>query len=105
MKRQAMTLIEMVVCLAIVALCLVALVRGVGSLGLLSARDADDSMLVPQVEALLVELEAAPPQEKSGSLEGDWRYETELRDGVYLLHVTHERWQETHTFLVREGPS
>ena len=35
MRRRAMTLIEMVVCLAIIALCLVALVRGVG--GWLSA--------------------------------------------------------------------
>lgn len=37
MRRRAMTLIEMVVCLAIIALCLVALVRGVGGLALLSA--------------------------------------------------------------------
>ena len=102
MRRRAMTLIEMVVCLAIIALCLVALVRGVGGLGLLSARDA---ALVPQVEALLAELEAAPPEERSGYLEGGWRYETVLQNDVYVLRVTHERWHETHVFLVREGPS
>ena len=101
MRRRAMTLIEMVVCLAIIALCLVALVRGVGGLGLLSARDA----LVPQVEALLAELEAAPPEERSGHLEGGWRYETVLQNDVYVLRVTHERWHETYVFLVREGPS
>lgn len=105
MRRRAMTLIEMVVCLAIIALCLVALVRGVGGLGFLSARDADDAALVPQVEALLAELEAAPPEERSGYLEGGWRYETVLQNDVYVLRVTHERWHETHVFLVREGPS
>lgn len=100
-----MTLLEMLVCLAIIALCLVALVRGVGSMGLLAARDADDAALVPQVEALLAELEAAPAAEKTGRLEGGWCYETVREDDAYVLYVTHERWQERHAFLVREEPA
>ena len=60
---------------------------------------------MPQVEALLAEWEAAPPEERSGHLEGGWRYETVLQNDVYVLRVTHERWHETHVFLVREGPS
>lgn len=104
MKWPAMTLMEMLVCLVIVALCLVALVRGSGDLSLLAARDESDAALVPQVEALLYALEAAPPAAKSGSLEGGWRYETAFDGETYVLHVTHETWQETHDFIIREGP-
>lgn len=104
MKRRAMTLIEMVVCLAIVAICLVALVRGIGGLSLLASRDADDTTLLPQVETLLTELEAAPPEEIAGSLAGGWRYETELNANDYILHVIHDTWQEQHDVLIRKGP-
>lgn len=104
MKRSGMTLIEMVVCLAIVGICLVALVRGVGSLSFLAARDHDDAVLLPQVEHLLATLEHAPSQEMSGTLEGGWRYETEIRDDAYILHVVHDTWSEQHDVLIREGP-
>lgn len=104
MRRSAMTFIEMLVCLAIIALCLVALVRGIGGLSLLAARDSDDAALVPQVEALLTKLESAPPEVTSGHLEGGWRYETWLQEDAYVLYVCHEIWQEEHIFLVREGP-
>ena len=100
-----MTLVEMVVCLAIIALCLIALVRGLGGLSLLDARDAQDAALVPAVETLLVELESAPPAEQSGTLDGGWRYETQVSDGAYILTVRHENWSEEHVFLVREGTS
>lgn len=104
-QRSAMTLVEMVVCLAIIALCLIALVRGLGGLSLLDARDAQDAALVPAVEALLLELESAPPAEQSGMLDGGWRYETQLKDGAYVLMVRHDTWNEEHVFLIREGPS
>lgn len=104
-QRRAMTLIEMVVCLAIVALCLVALARGIGGLSLLDARDAEDAALVPAVEELLSELEGAPPQVRSGSLTDGWRYETRIEGDAYVLRVSHERWDEQHDFLIREQSS
>lgn len=101
-QRRAMTLIEMVVCLAIAALCLTALVRGVGGLSLLDARDAEDAALVPAVEELLSELEGAPPQVRSGTLTDGWHYETRIEGDAYVLRVSHERWDEQHDFLIRE---
>ena len=100
-----MTLLEMVVCLAVVALCLVALVRSAGNLSLLAARDADDATLLAQVETLITELEAVPPKLENGAMEDGWRYETALNDGAYVLYVWHEDWQERHAFLLREKTS
>lgn len=105
MKQQrAMTLIEMVVCLAIIALCMLALVRGIGGLSLLEMRDAEDAALVPAVEALLSELEGEAPKSVSGRLADGWQYETVLAEDVYVLRITHEQWGETHDILIREGP-
>ena len=59
-RRSAMTLIEMIVCLAIVAICFAALVRGIGSMGLLAAQEEEDAALVAAIETRLSALEAAP---------------------------------------------
>ena len=103
-RRSAMTLIEMIVCLAIVAICFAALVRGIGSMGLLAAQEEEDAALVAAIETRLGALEAAPPEARSGRLTGGWYYETQFADGVYILHVYHVKRGEAHDFLIREGP-
>ena len=103
-KRQAMTLIEMVICLAIIGICLVALVRVSGNVPLFAMRQGEDALLVEKVEALIIDFEAAPPAEKSGFLAGPWHYRTFMEGHHYVLEVWHEENGERHEFLLREGP-
>lgn len=103
MKRQAMTLLETLVALAIVALCFIAMVKGIAALGMLDARDAQDADLVPAVEALITELESSAPCERAGDLTGGWRYATQLGDH-YSLSLWHEQWGTQYEILLREGP-
>lgn len=103
-KRCAMTLMEMVICLAIIAVCLVALVRVSGNVPLFSMRQGEDALLVKKTEALIVTLEAAPPEEASGRLAGPWHYRTFIEGEHYVLEVWHEGNGEQHEFLLRKGP-
>lgn len=103
MKRQAMTLLETLVALAIVALCFVAMVRGIAALGLLDAREAEDAALVAAVEGLITELESSAPSERTGTLTDGWQYATQLGE-QYSLCLWHERWGTRYELLLREGP-
>lgn len=103
-KRPAMTLIEMVICLAIIGICLVALVRVSGNVPFFAVRQGEDALLVEKVEALIVDLEAATPKETSGTLTGPWQYRSFMEGNHYVLEVWHEGNSERHKFLMREGP-
>lgn len=103
-RKRAMTLLEMLVCLAIIAVCFVAMTRGIAGLGLFEQQEAEDAALVASVETLLSALEGAPPEAQRGSLDGGWRYETRHEGEAYVLHVYHPERDEAHDFLVREGP-
>lgn len=95
-----LTLIEMVICLAVVAVLLTAAIRAYGLLAALERRvDADDALL-PQTQALIAELEAAPPQESTGALDAGWRYETRLEDGHYILSVHRADGSARYTYLL-----
>lgn len=103
-KRQAMTLIEMVICLAIIALCMIALVRVGSNVTLFSVRQSEEAVLMERVENLIVTLENRPPEKTSGILEGAWRYRTYMTSQHYVLEVWRQKDGERHAFLLREGP-
>lgn len=103
-QRRGMTLIEMVICLAIIAICLLALVKGYSNLTLLSQREAEDAVLVSQIEHLICELEAVTPKDTQGVLKGPWHYRTHDEDSGYSLEVWHEKTHERYVFMLREGP-
>lgn len=95
---------EMVICLAIISICLVALVRVSGNVPLFITRQGEDAIMVERVESLITSLEAQPPKEKNGTLSGPWRYRTYIEGTYYVLEVWHEGNGERHEFLIREGP-
>lgn len=102
-KRQAMTFIEMIICLTILSITLVALVKGYSNYVQLSAQEMTDEALVAKTEALLLELEGAPPQAKSGVLLEDWHYTTYLEETQYALKVWNEQQEKTYEFLIQRA--
>lgn len=102
---RAMTLVELVICMAILALCLVAMVRGLGHWQTMERRGDNDSALTSAIEAKLIALEDAEPQEESGTLIDGWRYAARIEDGRYVLEVREEGRETTYDFLIREEPT
>ena len=103
-QQPGMTLIEMIVCLAILAICMTAVVRSFGNFALLSAKDAEEEELTARTEQVLLELETEPFQETTGLLVGKWHYTTYENDGCYTLKVWHETQEKTYDFIIRGKP-
>lgn len=101
-KHKAMTLIETVVALAIIAICFVVFLRLFSAVDLAGERLSGDEAMTNNLSALIVELESAPPQTQSGDLDEDWRYETKIENGVYVLEIENVRFGERHSFVLRE---
>ena len=104
-KRRGMTLIETVICLVIIAICLVSLVRSYGNITLLSFRASEDEVMVAATEARIATLEAAPPVESEGILTGEWCYRSVVSESGYRLEVWHKTRNERYQFALREGPT
>ena len=99
-QKQGMTLLETLVCLCIIALCFVVMLRAFSDTNQVKARQGEDEAMTQAVSALIVELEAAPPEEKEGTLEGAWRYKTSMEDDAYVLTVENTKWRESHHFIL-----
>ena len=100
-QRPGMTFIEMIICLTILAVTVVALVKGVGNYVQLSARGEEEELLVAQTEALLMELEGKPPRVQSGILIDEWHYTTHLDDTYYTLEVWNTSQEKTYDFIIQ----
>ncbi len=101
--KKGMSFIEMVCCMAIIAVCLITMIRGFGAMGLLKEKQQQEDAMVAGVEALLHRLEHEPKQMSSGTIDDEWRYQTSIQDGHYLLTVTHSTDDTTYQFLIKEA--
>ena len=104
-QRPGMTFIEMIICLTILAVTVVALVKGVGNYVQLSARGTEDEVLVARTEALLMELEGKTPEVQSGVLIDEWHYTTHLEGEYYTLEVWNTSQEKTYDFIIQEATS
>ena len=102
-QRPGMTFIEMIICLTILAVSIVALVKGYGNYVQLSARGAEEERLVAQTEALLMELEGKPPKVQSGVFFDGWHYTTHLDDAYYTLEVWNTSQEKHYDLIIQEA--
>ena len=101
-RRQGMTLIEMIICLTILAVTMVALVKGYSNYVQLTAQGRQEERLVAETEALLMRLEGEAPKAQDGVLMDDWHYTTHWDGHYYSLELWNEAKKKTYELLIRE---
>ena len=102
-QQKAMTLIEMLVCLLILAVTIVAMVKGYSSYVQLRTQNIEEEALIEEAERLILQLEGELPAVKSDVLMGKWHYTTSWDGNHYMLELWNEEQDKTYDFLLKEA--
>lgn len=101
---RAMTFIELVVCMALISICLVMVVLCFHDMGKLKAQVERQASLEQEVASLVLSLEATSPKEEEGALSQGWHYKTVIQDENYYVEIQEEDGKTRYRLLLRRGP-